>query len=84
MYVAMLMRYNADERNHNRSLRLVMMIYHLENLKVNKNKCHFRCIKTLFSVKVISRERTKQDQKKLHVLIEMSHPLVIKKNYNQS
>ena len=45
-----------------------MQIYHWEILKLNKNKCHFRCTKILFSGEVISTEGVWPDPKKLCML----------------
>ena len=54
---------DADERDHDRTLRQVMQICHHENVKLNKNKCHFRCIKILFFGEVVSREGVQPDLK---------------------
>ena len=40
--------YDADGRDLERILRQVMLICHQENSKLNKNKCHFRCMWELF------------------------------------
>ena len=34
--------YDADRREHNKTLRWIVQIYWQENLKLNKNKCHLR------------------------------------------
>ena len=49
--------YDADRRDHDRTLRKVMQIGHQENFKLNENKHHFRCTKLLFFEEVITRER---------------------------
>ena len=37
--------YDTDGKDHNRMLRWVMQICQWENLKFNKTKCHFRCMR---------------------------------------
>ena len=54
-----------------RTLRHIMQIFHWENVKLNKNKCHFRCTKIQFIREVISREQKKPGQKKVCVLNEI-------------
>ena len=62
--------YYADRTDHDGALRQEMQICHLEKLKPNKNKCHFRCIKMPFFAEMISEEGVQPDLKKLHTLIE--------------
>ena len=63
--------YDAVGRDHNRTLKQVMQICHKENLKLNKNECHFRCTKIPFLEEVILREGVQLDPKKLCTLTEM-------------
>ena len=44
----LIVRYDTDGWDHDRSLRQVMQICHEKNLKWNKNKYHFRCTKMVF------------------------------------
>ena len=44
----LILEYDADGGNHGRTFSQVMQIYHWWNLKLNKNKCHFRCTKVPF------------------------------------
>ena len=63
--------YDDARRDQNRTLRQVMQICHWEILKLNKNKCHFRCTKEPFFEKVISREGVHPNPKKLYMITEM-------------
>ena len=63
--------YDADGINHNRTLGQVMEICHQENLKVNNKKFHFRCTKIPFFGEVLSRKGMQPDHKKLCVLTKM-------------
>ena len=62
---------DADRRDGDRAPRQVMQLCQQENLELNTNQCHFRCMKILFFVEVISRG-VQPDPKKLHMLTEMS------------
>ena len=55
--------YDADSTVHDRTLRHVMQIYHQESLKLDKKKCHFRCIKIQIFGIVIFREVVQPDTK---------------------
>ena len=44
------------------------------NLKLNKDKCHFRCTSIPFFGKVISREGIQPDPQKIKVLTDMLAP----------
>ena len=77
----LIVTYNTDIRDHDRTPRQVMQICHQEILKLNKNICYFRCTKKPFFGEVISREGKQLDPKKLCMLTEMPLPKN-KKNYN--
>ena len=47
--------YDYDGKGHDRTLRPVMQICYQQNLKLNKNKCHFRCMRVPFVGKIISK-----------------------------
>ena len=66
----------ADDRDSNTTLRHMMQICQQENMKLNKNKCHFRCIRILFFDKILSRDSMQQDPGKLHALTEMPPPVI--------
>ena len=40
--------YDVDGKDHNNSLVRVLQICRQENLKLNKDKCHFRCTSVPF------------------------------------
>ena len=63
--------YDMDSRDPNRMLRQVIHIFHWENLRLNKNKCHFKCIRVPFFGKRASRQWVLPDSWKLHMLTEM-------------
>ena len=44
------------------------------NLKLNKEKCHFRCTSVLFFSEVVSREGIQPDLQKVRALTEMPGP----------
>ena len=80
VYDIVILGYNADGRNHDRALRQVKQVCCWENLKLNKNKCHFKYSKIPFVMEVISGEGIQPHHKKLHALTEML-PLQTKRNY---
>ena len=47
----LIVRYVADSRDHDKILGQVMQICWQENLKLNKNKCRFRCARIPFFLK---------------------------------
>ena len=57
--------YDADSRDHDRTLEQGMVICLWENLKLNKNKCYFSCTKIPFFGEVIAREVVQPDLKTL-------------------
>ena len=66
--------YKADSKGHDQRKQRVLHICRQVNLKLNKEKCHFRCSSVLFFVEVISWHGIKQDPQKLKALMEMSLP----------
>ena len=70
----LIVRYDANDRDHNRTLRWVMQICHLENLRLNKSKYHFRWTKIRLFREVITREGVKLDPKNLCALLKISPP----------
>ena len=64
--------FQDDETDHDRTLYRVPQICKEENLKLNMDKCHFRCISIPIFGKIISRYGVKPDSPgKLHALTEM-------------
>ena len=51
----LIVRYEDDGRDHDDIVQKVLQRCRKVNLKINKDKCHFRCISVLFFGEVISR-----------------------------
>ena len=68
--------YDANGRDHNKTLKWVMQIFQWENLKLNKNKCLFRCTKILFFREIITRDGLQPDARELHMLTEMPPSII--------
>ena len=51
-----------------------LQICHQENLKLKKNKCHFRYMMVPFFGKIMSRCGVQPDHQKLHMLTHMQLP----------
>ena len=49
--------YDTGGKDHDEMLQQVLQICRQVNLKLNKNKCHFRCTSVPFFDEVISRHR---------------------------
>ena len=64
--------YNELSRKHHKTVDKVLQICRKANLKLSKEKCHFRCSRIHFSGKVISWDSTSPDHRKLGVLVDMS------------
>ena len=63
--------YDQDNIDNDATLCRVPQIYKKENLKLNKDKYHFRCMIVPFFGEIISRCEVQYDLYKLHVLTEM-------------
>ena len=48
--------YNVDGKDHDRTLKQVMQICHYENVTLNKSKCHFRNAQVLFLGEKVSHQ----------------------------
>ena len=66
--------YNKDEVDHDTTVHKVIQQYEEVNLKLNKEKCHFRCTSILFFGEVISREGVQPDPQKIKALMDMPVP----------
>ena len=64
--------YEEDGRDHNKTVQKVLQRCRKVNLKLNKNKCHFRCTSVPFFGEVTSRNRVQPDPQKIKALMEMS------------
>ena len=60
--------------DHNEAVYSVLRWCQNVNLKLNKEKCHFRCISIPFFGKVVSREGVQPDLQKVKALTEMPVP----------
>ena len=56
--------YNEDGEDHNAAVHKVLQQCEEVNLKLNKEKCHFRCTSIPFLGEVISREGFQPDPQK--------------------
>ena len=50
----LVVKYEADGKNHDETVWWVLQRCRQVNLKLNKDKCHFRCISVPFFGEVIS------------------------------
>ena len=55
--------YDADGKVNDNILSLVMQTYQKENVKLNKDKCHFRCMRVPIYSDIISRYGVQLDPK---------------------
>ena len=63
--------YEDDGRDHNETAQKVPQRCRKVNLKLNKDRCHFRCTSVLFFEEVILQNGVKPDPQKIKVLMEM-------------
>ena len=66
--------YDEDGTDHDTAVHKVSRWCKEVNLKLNKDKCHFRCTSIPFFGKVISREGIQPDPQKMKVLTGMPAP----------
>ena len=66
--------YNKDGTDHDAAVHKVLRQCKEVNLKLNKDKCHFRCTSIPFFGKVISREGIQPDPQKIKALTDMLAP----------
>ena len=66
--------YEADGKDHDKILRRVVKMCKQVNLKLNKDKCHFRCTSVQLFGEIISRQGMKLDTQMLKDLMEMPPP----------
>ena len=62
------------EANHDAAVHKVLRQCKEVNLKLNKDKCHFRCTPMLFFGEVILREGIQPDPQKIKALTDMLAP----------
>ena len=66
--------YDEDGADHNAAVHKVLQQCEEVNLKLNKEKCHFRCTSMLFFREVISRKGVQSDPQKVKALTDMPPP----------
>ena len=66
--------YEADGRDHDKTVQRVLQRCRLVNLKLNKDKCHSRCTSVLFFGEVISTNGVQPDPQKIKALVNMPPP----------
>ena len=66
--------YDKDRTDHNKAVYKVLRQCQDVNSKLNKDKCHFRCMSISFFSKVVSREGIQPDLQKIRALNEMPAP----------
>ena len=66
--------YDRDGKDHDATLQRVLHICRQVNLKLNKDKCCFRCIQALYCGTIIPRKDLKPDPWKLKAMMEMPPP----------
>ena len=54
--------YDTNGIDHDKTLKWVMQIFLQENLKANKNNCYFRCTRIIFFEEIISKMEYIQTQ----------------------
>ena len=66
--------YDKDGADHDEAIYYVLRQCQDVNLKLNKEKCHFRCTSIPFFDEVVSREGVQPDLQKIKALTEMPAP----------
>ena len=70
----LVIEYEADGKDHDETLQRVLQVCREVDLKLNRDKCHFRCTSVPFFGEIISRYGVKPDPRKLKALMEMPPP----------
>ena len=70
----LVMKEMVNGKDHDDTLYRVLQICRQVNLKLNKDKCHFRCMQVLFFGKIISRHGLKCNPRKLKEMKEIPPP----------
>ena len=66
--------YDEKGADHDEAVHTVLRQCKEVNLKLNKDKCHFRCTSIPFFGKVVSRRGIQPDPQKIKVLTDMPAP----------
>ena len=67
--------YDDDGRDHDKTVWKVLQRWSKVILKLNKDKCHFRCTSIPFFRQVISRNGVQPDPQKIKALMDMPLPI---------
>ena len=70
----LIIKYDEDGADHDKAVHKVLRWCKEVNLKLNKDKCHFRCTSIPFFGEVISRDGVQPAPKKIKVLTDMQAP----------
>ena len=74
----LVIRYDEDGADHDAGVHKVLRWCREVNLKLNKDKCHFRCTSIPFFGEVISREGIQPEPQKAKALTNMPAPKIKK------
>ena len=66
--------YNEDGVDHDEAVHMVLRWCKEVNLKLSKDKCHFRCTSIVFFGEVISRDGDQLELQKIKALIDILVP----------
>ena len=69
----MVVGYGSNGKGYDNTLQKVLQVSRCVNLKLNKDKCHFRCTSIPIFGEVISRHGVRSDPQELKELMEMPH-----------
>ena len=70
--------YEGDDRDHDETVQKELQRCIKVNLKLNKDKCHFRCTSVPFIAEVISRNGEQPDLQTIKALMDMPSPTIKK------
>ena len=73
-YDILVIGYDKDRTDHIETVYKVLRWCQDVNLKLNKDKCHFRCMSIPFFGEIISRDDVQLDLQKISALTEMPAP----------
>ena len=68
--------YEANCKDHDETVRRMLQRCRQVNLKLNKDKCHYRCTSVPFFGEIISWNGVKPDPQKIKALLEMPPPKI--------
>ena len=66
--------YEDDGRDHDETIQRVLQRCRQVNLKLNKDKCHYRCTSVQFFGEILSQNGVQPDLQKIKALVEMPTP----------